>query len=184
MKASIFILLILAVNSVFAMPAEVLLMRHAEKPAVGNELSPQGWARARALPKLFSGRPEFLKFGLPVALYAMAPSHENGSVRAIQTLQFLARALNLQTETQFTKDEVSQLINQIRSDSRLNGRTIVICWEHKMIPVIAHGFGITVPDNWPSEQFDRVWSLDFSDKGQIVSFKNLPEKLLPTDSQK
>jgi hypothetical protein len=34
-------------------PAHILIIRHAEKPAEGSGLSPEGKARAPALPKLF-----------------------------------------------------------------------------------------------------------------------------------
>ena len=86
MMAKLFLtFLVLATQSLWSMPAQILLMRHGEKPVVGNELSPQGWRRAQALPTLFS-RPELRRFGLPVGLYAMAPSHPGGSIRAIETL--------------------------------------------------------------------------------------------------
>src|SRR5687768_12383424 len=77
-----------------AMPAQILLIRHAEKPESGPELSSVGWERARALPTLFR-RPEFKKSGSPVALIAMAPKDKDGSVRSIQTLKYVADEFNL-----------------------------------------------------------------------------------------
>ena len=57
-----------------AKPAKILLLRHAEKPDYGDDLSSRGWERARALPDLFKSRSEFSSLGAPAALYAMTPN--------------------------------------------------------------------------------------------------------------
>ncbi len=184
MMAKLFLtFLVLAAHSLWAMPAQILLMRHGEKPVVGNELSAQGWRRAQALPTLFA-RPELRRFGLPVGLYAMAPSHPGGSIRAIETLSFTSKVLNEPTNAQFTKDLVPQLVAQIKSNSAFNGKFIVICWEHTVLLEIAREFGLPNPPDWPDTQFDRMWNLNFSPQGQLIGFQNLPERLLPTDSPK
>lgn len=181
-KYHIFFLLLLS-ETLFAMPAQILLMRHGEKPVVGNELSEQGWLRAKALPQLFLDRAEFQRYGLPVALYAMSPNKEGGSLRAIQTLKYVSKQLNLPMETDFTRDQVDELINNIKNNKSYDNKMIVICWEHKVLVKIANRLGLNEVSQWPSEQFDRIWSLNFSPEGTLTGFKNLPEKLLPTDSQ-
>lgn len=166
-----------------AMPAQIILMRHAEK-AGGSELSDIGWQRARALPTLFRQRTEFLRFGPPAALYAMNPSHDGGSVRAIQTLQFVAEDLKLPLRTNFTRDEYAALVAEIKADSRLDGKSVVVCWQHDNLLPMAQALGLAAPPAWPSTQFDRAWVLTFSSLGTLVQFENLPERLLPTDSAK
>ncbi len=168
--------------SAFAMPAQILLIRHGEKPDVGSELSPQGWLRAKALPNMFE-RSEFLKFGLPVAFYAMSPQKKQGSVRAIQTLSFAAEKLKLPINKRFTRDEVSGLVRDIQENPQYNGKMVVICWEHKVLIDIAHTFGVKKYLDWPSEQYDRVWSLTYGSDQKTIQFEDLPEKVLPTDSQ-
>ena len=183
MAKLLFTFLFLATSSLWAMPAQILLMRHGEKPTVGNQLSPQGWRRAQALPTLFI-RPELRRFGLPVALYAMAPSHPGGSVRAIQTLSITSKTLNEPINTQFTKDSVAQLLMQIKSNPSFNGKFLVICWEHTVLLEIARQLGLPNPPDWPDTQFDRMWKMNFSSQGQLIGFQNLPERLLPTDNLK
>ena len=117
----LFLLLIsLMSETLFAMPSQILLMRHGEKPDAGNELSEQGWQRAKALPELFLNRNEFRKYGFPVALYAMSPDKPGGSIRAIQTLKFVAEKLNLPLKTNFTRDQVNELINNIKNNKNYN----------------------------------------------------------------
>jgi hypothetical protein len=184
MKKIIMILLLTVFSfSIFAMPAQILLIRHGEKPDIGSELSQQGWQRAKALPNMFE-RSEFLKFGLPVAFYAMSPQKKNGSVRAIQTLSFAAEKLKLPINKNFTRDEVSSLVRDIQENPHYNGKMVVICWEHKVLEDIAHAFGLKKYLDWPGKQYDRVWSLTFSSDSKSILFEDLPEKLLPTDSQK
>ncbi len=177
----IFVLL-LVTQPIFAMPAQIMLMRHAEKPEVGNELSSKGWQRAHALPSLFLSRAEFRTYGTPAALYAMSPKNADGSVRAIQTLLDLSYQLNMPIIKKFSRDEVKKLVNNIKDDKDLDGKMIVICWEHKVLEDIAKELGFKGL-NWPSEQFDRVWLLNFSEKGNAKSFSNVPEKLLSGDSE-
>ncbi len=184
MKKIITILILMGFSfSAFSMPAQILLIRHGEKPDVGSELSPQGWLRAKALPHMFE-RPEFLKFGLPVALYAMAPQKKNGSVRAIQTLSFVSAKLRLPINKNFTRDEVDSLVRDIQENPHYNGQMVVICWEHKVLEDIAHAFGIKKHLDWPGDQYDRVWSLKFTEDSKSILFEDLPEKVLPTDSKK
>ncbi|MGZ3724162.1 MAG: histidine phosphatase family protein [Pseudobdellovibrio sp.] len=182
MKALILLIgLVLQIKSV-AMPAQILLIRHGEKPPTGNQLSAQGWQRAAALPNLFN-RPEFDAYGAPVALYAMAPETPAGSVRAIQTLKYVSDDLKLPINTQFTRDQIAQLVNDIKSNKNYDGKMVVVCWEHTVLISIAQALGEMQPLVWPDTQFDRVWSLTYSADGQLQKFEDLPEKLLPTDSQ-
>lgn len=165
-----------------AMPAEVLLIRHGEKPPQGAELNQQGWQRAKALPTMFHNRDEFRKYGLPVALFAMRPDHDGGSIRAIQTLQYVSKDLGIAINTDFTRDQISELVQKIKTDKSLDGQMVVICWEHKVLIDIAKAFGKSTPPPWPGKQFDRVWALDFNSSGTLISFNNFPQRLLPGDN--
>lgn len=101
------------IPSLWATPAQIILIRHAEKPETGNELNERGWQRANALPYFFENNPEILRFGWPVALYAMSPKDETGSVRAIQTVTPLANYLGLGIHVSFKKNDVDPLMNEI-----------------------------------------------------------------------
>jgi hypothetical protein len=66
--AFLFILSAPAWNAaVSAAPAEIIMIRHGEKPPSGNELNDQGWQRANALAGFFTSEPAVLTFGTPVA---------------------------------------------------------------------------------------------------------------------
>ena len=55
----------------FAGPAQVIIIRHAEKPPVGDDLTPKGRQRAAALVPYFLETPEVLEYKLPAAIYAL-----------------------------------------------------------------------------------------------------------------
>lgn len=175
-------LLFLLHCKVMAMPAQILLIRHAEKPDIGNELSARGWERAKLLPQMFNTRAELTEFGQIASLFAMAPAKQDGSVRAIQTLKFVAENLKVGINSDFKRDQVSELIDSIKNDRNLDGKTVLICWEHSVLIDIAHELGVQSALTWPGHQFDRVWSLTFSTDSKLTRFESLPEKLLPGDS--
>lgn len=177
------LLLLISVFSLqtLSMPAQIILMRHGEKPEEGDELSEQGWARAKALPNLFDRKELKSK---PFALFAMKrKSKSDGSIRPIQTLKYVSEKFNLTINTPFKKDQVIDLVQQIRNDSNLNEKTIVICWEHKVLRDIARELGLNSPPDWSGDVYDRLWLLNFSASGDLVKFQNLPERLLPSDSR-
>ena len=150
------------------MPAQVILLRHAEKPYPdeGAHLSEQGYARARAWAGYFSGDPGVNRFGKVAALYAMRPKDPEGSVRAIETLEPASSALGIPIRAEYRREEVDPLVREILESPSLNARTVVICWEHKMLPVLARAFGAAgAPERWPGDVFDQVWFLVPSSSG-------------------
>ena len=183
MKIRLVLVLNFAVfSNAFAMPAEVVLLRHGEKPDQGNVLNEQGVARANALPNFFKNNVFVNRFGPIVSIYAMRPSRVDGSVRAIQTMEPTAKALSVPLHQDFTKTQIDLLTNEIKTNSIDNGHTVVICWEHKMIPLIAKALGATTtPQEWNGAVFDRAWVLEFDESG-VKSFKDIPEHVLPSDS--
>lgn len=185
MKISFFLFVLFFISDfVYSMPAQIIIMRHGEKPIdnASNELSPRGWQRAQALPLLFTTRPELKLFGPPVALFAMSPEKKDGSIRAIQTLKYVAEEFGLSINKNFTRDQVKDLVKEIKHNSDYDGKMIIICWEHKVLLKIAEKLDVTQTLDWPSEQFDRIWVLNYSKKGKLKEFQDLPERLLESDS--
>jgi hypothetical protein len=188
LKLSFSLLGILAITSgtqAWAAPAQVIIIRHGEKPDVGNELSTQGQERAQALPSFFENNEIATRFGLPVAVYAMGqkPNDPDDSLRAIETVAPLAQALGLTLNDEYTRQEIQPLVDTIMQTTDYDGKNVVICWEHTMIPEIAAAFGVNNPPQWPGNVFDRAWVIDFSNSdGSVQSFQNIPEDVLPGDS--
>ena len=162
------------------MPAQIVILRHAEKPSVGSELSPRGFERAKALVDFIRTQPLINEFGPVEIIYAAAPPKVGGSVRAIQTVTPYADFAQVTVQHQFDKNTVDALVRNIAQNKSYLGKTVLICYEHTVIPDIVTGFGLKNAPAWGDSVFDRVWILRF-DHG-ITVFQDIPEHLLPGDS--
>ncbi len=181
MKITTIILALFFSTAALAAPAQVLIIRHAEKPEDGNGLSEKGFKRALALVQYFKSNPDVTQHGTPAAIFAMKPKDENGSIRAIQTVSPLAQNLGLPVNTPFMKLELSELVNKINSNQQYNGKTVLICWEHKVIPDMAKIFGVNPrPSDWPGEDFETVFEIDFTGN-KVSKFKTFKENLKGLD---
>jgi hypothetical protein len=176
---TLLVLALLAVGVIgHAMPAKVILIRHGEEPKgeEGRELSERGWERAYALPQLFAN--DDIRF-----VIAIKPQKKNGSIRSIQTVQPIANALKLQIEANYDRDQVKELVADIKTRREFNDRVVLIAWQQESLSGIAHGLGAKkAPLQWGRKTFDRYWVLEF-EKGKLSSFENLPQRLLPKDSE-
>ena len=182
-RALLFCALWLLAGSALAGPARVIVIRHGEKPEQGSELNERGRQRARALVAYFQNEAAVVVFGPPAAVYAMAPKGPDGSVRAIQTVQPLADNLGLKIRQDFKKKQIDQLVSAIMADRSLEGRMVLVCWEHAVIPDIIKAFGWKDgPDKWSGGVYDRAWTLDFAG-GKPTAFKDLPQHVLDGDSE-
>ena len=181
MKTILLLISLLISQNLWAVPAQVILIRHGEKPVVGDELNARGWQRARALPLYFALQPELNRFGAPAALYAMIPPAKGGSVRAIQTLMPTSDFFAKPIVQKYVREQIVPLVTEIWTNPLYEGKSLIICWEHKMIPEIARTFGFKLAPDWSRETFDRSWVLRFQ-QGRLVQFLDLPQRLLPGDS--
>lgn len=183
MKVFIFALCLLLTQGIEALPAQVILIRHAEKPVQGNTLSLKGKERAAALAPYFMESPEVTVYGTPVAIYAQSAPKTDSSVRPIETVTPLALNLKMVINNHYGRDEYRKMIDEIKNNPNYNGKLVLICWEHEVIPEIARAFGTSQsPSRWAGDTYDRCWLLGF--QGTRVSFRNLPQKLMFGDSAK
>ena len=165
-------------------PRQIILVRHGEKdiPENSPDLNARGFARAAALPSFFTRNSEVLAFGPIASIYAMKPKDEDGSRRPIQTVTPTAKVLGLPIHADLTKKMVTELVNAVIHDPEAQGKTVLICWEHKMIPIITEAFGATsAPKDWDGSIYDRAWILRTTANGTI-EFLNVAEHVLPGDS--
>ena len=175
---------LLNLTSAFADPAEVILIRHAEKPETGNDLTLRGRERAVALAPYFLETPELLEFKTPVAIYAQRPKNATSSIRSIETVRPLANALHLKINDSFVRDDFQQMVEEIRHKPEYEGHTVLICWEHKVIPEIAAKLGAeNAPKSWPDATYDRTWIVKFQ-RDKNPTCIELPQRLLFGDSPK
>ena len=135
----------------------VIIIRHAEKPDDGDNLSCQGLNRALALPDVL-----YAKFKLPD--YIFVPSvkmgKKTGIARMYQTIVPFAVKYNLQIDTKFDVDGEEALAQSILKKKG----TVLVVWEHNNIPVIAKALGVKQEKlKWKGSDFDSIW---------IITFKN------------
>jgi hypothetical protein len=176
--------LISAASSAWATPAQVLIIRHAEKDEGTPNLSADGYQRAQLLVNYFETTPAVTQYGTPVAIYAMAPKpgDPQSTERPIQTVTPLAQALGLKLNTSYTKKESDALVQEILSNPAYDGKMVLICWEHNAISDVVASFGVTPqPAPWPDSDFGSVWEINYSGD-QISSFKQFSENLMPDDN--
>jgi hypothetical protein len=204
-KKTIRILTLLYFFNLISCPKVIFITRHAEKTAhkidisfekwnltQTKPLSTRGWERAYGLVPLFTMDERLTKYGHVSALFAPKPNDCYNSVRPIQTLTPLAKELILSINTEFElcKEAMHAMVHEIMHNHKYHNKTIWIAYEHKHIPELANmlqkeGMSqqkIKIPHAWPNNSFDRIWVLEFDTKGVLVSFQNMPQKLLIHDS--
>src|SRR5882757_4361846 len=153
--------------------AVFLLIRHAEKPESGPELSPRGQKHAEAYVHFFTNfhvGPRLLKID---ALFAAADTE--GSIRPRMTLVPLSKELNLPIQTAFEDKQVGKLGDHLLS-KKCDGKTVIICWKHGLILELADALGATArvlrprtqwPLEWPDTEFRWVLQIVYNAAGQI-----------------
>lgn len=166
----------------FAMPKQVLLIRHGEKPAIGNGLSKAGFQRAAALVPFFMLSPQNPAFNQPDVIFSQATSSNHQTTRPCQTVAPLASALGVDLISQFSQQKYDEMVKEIKNNATYNGQTVLICWCHQCLGDIAASFGVSPKPSYPGGAYDRLWVIDFSGN-DVVAFQDLPQQLMYGDSQ-
>jgi hypothetical protein len=179
-------------------PRQVLIIRHAEKPEDDTDihLASRGAARAAALPSLFVIPPTFptkpAAFVTPEFLFAAKQSKYSN--RSVETLRPLAKALaDMPIDHRHADRAFQGLVDDLFSESKYAGKTILICWHHGSISdlalaVIAKAKNTSklkgqMPQRWGGTVFDRIWIITFDDLGN-ATFDDRPQRLLFADAKK
>jgi phosphohistidine phosphatase SixA len=145
-------------------PAQIILIRHAEKPANDNDphLSKAGRARAQRLVGYLAVDPEITKFGKPVAVFATATNRHDGGVRTQETIAPFAASLRLKVRTPFLGQDYAKLAKAILNDAAFAGKTIIICWRHEELAELAGALGVQpVPPEWKAGNYESVWIIRY-----------------------
>jgi hypothetical protein len=159
-----------ALNSPVPRPAQIILIRHADKPADPEDphLSPAGVQRAERLVPFITTDPAMIRFGPPVAVFATRTTADDTGVRTQETVAPLAKALELPVQTPFLGAEYAALAKLILGEAAYAGKTILICWNHSEILHLAAALGVTQDlPKWKGNVFDQVYAITYRD-GQAV----------------
>lgn len=93
----------------------------------------------------------------------------------------LAEKLQLKMKNNHLKGEEKALAD----DALAQDGPVLICWQHEGIPAIVDrivGNATTSPQDWPASRFDMVWVLDQQTTAGAWAFHQVPQLLLPGDS--
>jgi hypothetical protein len=161
-----------------ARPAQIVIIRHAEKPADTTDphLSPLGVQRARKLVGFLTTDPAMTKFGPAVAVFATATTKHDDGQRTQETVAPTAKALGLPVQTPFHGSEYASLARQILGNSAYAGKTVIVCWNHEEIPQLTAALGVKPqPPPWKGKVFDRVYRITY--RNGKATMEDLPETL-------
>ena len=146
------------------LPAEIILIRHADEPDDPNDphLSPAGVRRAEQLVPFVTTDPAMTRFGLPVALFATRTTKHGNALRTQETVAPLAQALKLPVQTPFLAQDFAALANRVLTDPGYAGKTVLICWNHEEIPQLAKALGVRPePPKWKATVYARVYIIRY-----------------------
>ena len=191
------LLLVATVGVSLATPARVIIVRHGEK-ADEWKLCGVGQQRAKALAANFLGRDSknslFASDEQPAAFYAITLHTIELASPAVESWKMPLTLFSVVPEPG-KKNEVStkslnrrteEAVAALMADPNLNGKTVVMVWEHRHIAnaKLEAGFPgqkITlrqllkldeledVPTTWPSDNYDYFWIVDFADGSSMPS---------------
>jgi hypothetical protein len=184
MRLLIFCLL-LSASVAGAQPAQIILLRHAEKPddPAALHLSPRGEERARALVSLLGRNSPYTSNSPVAALYATRVTKHNRSFRTGETLAPLSKDLGLPVSTSFDSDNYSILTTSLLNNPGYRGKTVIVCWTHHDIAQLAGALGVRPqPPPWKEKIFDRLWIISFA-QGRAV-LRDVPQRLLKGDAKR
>lgn len=174
MKKILAIMLSLSFGTAVALPTEVVIIRHGEKPKHGDNLNCAGLNRAL---KLASVLPKFGKFQQIYAPRLYATNDTTESARMFQTALPYTAKYNASINTMYDKSDESGVAAAVLKESG----DILIVWEHNRIPAVARALGIvSTPQSWNGNDFDSVWIITYP-KG-IATLKLSQENIDPSNS--
>jgi hypothetical protein len=141
----------------------VVLIRHAEKPAKGYNLTCQGLNRSLQLVPILHSR-----FDIPSAIYvpALGQGDTTKHARMFQTIVPFAVKYNLLISTSFHEDDTLALAQVIRQQHG----TVFVVWEHSRLPGIARCLGIRdALLHWRDDDYDSIWVVTFHDNAAVLT---------------
>ncbi len=165
--------------------AVILVIRHAEKTASGDELSPDGYKRADAYVNYFKnyqvdGKPLKLDY-----LYAAADSKNSKRVRL--TVEPLSKATGLKLDNRIANKKFQDMVDELHATS--HGHEILICCQHGQITKQLRALGadpatLLPKGKWPDDVFDWVLELHYDSNGRLIpaQTKRINENLMPGDA--
>lgn len=156
--------------------ATVLIIRHAEKPASGSSLTPEGFARANKYAHYFL---PFHVDETTITLNALYAGQDSAaSVRPRLTLEPLSRASGLPLNTDFPTSNPGAIAHALAYSP--HGNHVLIAWRHGKIPALLKSLhadpALLLPNGvWPDSVYDWVIFLRYDANGHLQAQKLIHE---------
>ena len=178
------------------MPANltIFIVRHAEKPAQGDGLAPEGTARAQAYVKYFQKQDKY--DGQPIRWdFLFASTESRKSNRPFLTLQPLAEAINLDINGEFENKHFQDLVDYLRRNKghKFDNANVLICWHHGEVLKLASALGADAntlpksahwPKKWDQQAYGWLLKIYYAADGSLdrQHTKAANEHLMPDDT--
>jgi len=177
----------------------VLLIRHGEKPASGDDLSVPGQERAQAYIIYFQNyviqsTSSSLSNSKPVKLnYLFATANSGKSDRPDLTITPLSEAIGIAIDAKHKDSDYKKVADDILQNSKYDNSNILICWHHGEILDLAKKLGadaskLPKASNWPSKKWpgsEYGWVLQvcYDGSGNLIDTQTMciNEKLMYDD---
>jgi hypothetical protein len=178
------------------MARKIMMIRHAEKPdgqtagiSIAGDQDPEeitvrGWQRSGALVRFFApvaGPLSDNRLATPKFIFASGIGLHSKSLRPQHTVAELAEQLGPPLNVDYLKGDEKALADEVVTKDR----PVLIAWQHEVIPEIVNrivGNSTICPQQWPDQRFDLVWVLDQETPADAWTFNQVPQMLLPGDS--
>jgi hypothetical protein len=191
----ILLLFVVSIGTSIAAPARLIILRHGEK-ADSWKLCGVGEQRAKALAANYLGRDSknslFESGEQPAAFYAItlhtlelaSPAAETWNLPVTMFSAVPDTGKLNELSTKLLNKRTKEAVDALMSDTDLNGKTVVMVWEHRHIANAKLESGFPgqqislrqllkldtlkdVPATWPSENYDYFWIVDFANGSSI-----------------
>ena len=154
---------------------KIVIIRHGEKPSVGDNLCPKGLNRAMLLPPVLHK-----VAGIPAHIFIprINTGKSTGSIRMLQTVTPFAVEYNLTINSSFDKMDVKAAAKEILKKSG----TVLVVWEHSNIPDLAKALGVKGNLKWKDDDFGSIWIIEFKNNSSAPGMRIEQENLDPKGS--
>ena len=134
---------------------KIVIIRHAEKPEKGDNLSCQGQNRALALASVLHQ-----KIGLPDYVYVPALDADDATKhsRMFQTASPFAIKYNLTINSKYDAKDSEKVAKNVLKKSGM----VLMVWEHSKIQDLAKQLGAKHVQDWPDKDFDSIWIIRYN----------------------
>ncbi|HEY0321945.1 MAG TPA: hypothetical protein VGC66_13380 [Pyrinomonadaceae bacterium] len=154
--------------------ANVLMIRHGEKPTQGDGLAVPGQERAQAYVVYFQNY--FIGSQAVQFKYLFASEDSSASHRPLLTIEPLSKALGLKINDKHLDKDYQKVADNILQKPKYNNSDILICWHHGEILQLAQALGVDAsklpstsnwPTSWPGDIYGWLLQLCYDANGNL-----------------